>query len=664
MFVINDDQSIYATRGDIVFFTVSADDNGTGYAFQPGDIVRMKVYGKKDAETVLMQKDFPVTAVTQEVEIYLTEQDTKMGEVISKPKDYWYEIELNPYNDPQTIIGYDEDGAKVFKLFPEGEDALDAPDIEPEDIPVVDAELDMTSLRPVANQAIARAITKLEAAVKDNKTANSDLAEQMQDSDTDIKQEVAVERARIDNMVAGGTADDAEVVDIRVGADGEVYASAGTAVREQVSKIKDIKEYLKNQPGYFYPKLSANRWDASKNTELCYVNHQTGELMENSAMQSSDFIDISDNDTGYITVYGVLASGAFYTTSFRSAFYDQAKNFISGVDLNGKTTDSSYAVIEVPEGAYYFRTSITNATVVKGYMLAYGSEMIDYVPYAETYYDLSATDWTGKTWLSYGDSITAIGNNLVEGWQNYVHKYFGFGKYYGRGIGGQTYTYNKKPWFANTDGSLNSRDDKGDMTDPTTFTVPDGTTAHYGYYASWDRIKTMIPDDIKNDIDLIFLFGVNDAYFKDFSIPAFVEGATLDEAWANAAANNLGGDYDITDLVGAVASTIMKLQARCPNALIVFGTGWSGRGNDADPAANVPNYNNVGKGIWRAGKAVKEMCNYFSVNCIDIWGTTGVNPLNRAAYNADIIHPYTEAGKKALARSVISGLKGIIPNIE
>jgi hypothetical protein len=123
MFTLNDDKSIYATRGDIVFFSVSAADDGEPYKFQAGAVVRFKVYGKKDAENVVLQKDFPVVEETEKVEIFLSEEDTKIGEVISKPKDYWYEIELNPGNDPQTIIGYDEGGAKVFKLFPEGGDS-------------------------------------------------------------------------------------------------------------------------------------------------------------------------------------------------------------------------------------------------------------------------------------------------------------------------------------------------------------------------------------------------------------------------------------------------------------------------------------------------------------------------------------------------------------
>lgn len=176
MFVINqDDLSIYATRGDIVFFAVSAEDEDhVPYKFQAGDVVRIKVYGKKDAENVVLQKDFPVLDVCEKVEIFLTEDDTKIGEVISKPVDYWYEVELNPNDDPQTIIGYDEDGAKVFKLFPEGAD-VEVYEPDPEDFPVVDDELDMTSPRPVANSAIAKAFINLQAGYEATRKAVSEV---------------------------------------------------------------------------------------------------------------------------------------------------------------------------------------------------------------------------------------------------------------------------------------------------------------------------------------------------------------------------------------------------------------------------------------------------------------------------------------------------------
>lgn len=166
MFVVNEDNSIYATRGDTVFFGVTMEEDGVPQMFHAGDVVRIKIYGKKAAENVALEKDFPVTDDAERVEIYLTEEDTKIGEVISKPTDYWYEIELNPESYPQTIIGYDEDGAKIFKLFPEGAD-LEKEVITKEDIPVVDEELSLTSDRPVRNGAITRTLMQMMTAMED-----------------------------------------------------------------------------------------------------------------------------------------------------------------------------------------------------------------------------------------------------------------------------------------------------------------------------------------------------------------------------------------------------------------------------------------------------------------------------------------------------------------
>jgi hypothetical protein len=121
MIIVNEDKSIYVTRGDAGAITVAASFADGDYTFKPEDVVRMKIFEKKNCENVV--RVFHADRLTEDsTEVTIRLDDTKIGEVISKPTDYWYEIELNPDTNPQTIIGYDNEGAKVFKLFPEGGD--------------------------------------------------------------------------------------------------------------------------------------------------------------------------------------------------------------------------------------------------------------------------------------------------------------------------------------------------------------------------------------------------------------------------------------------------------------------------------------------------------------------------------------------------------------
>ena len=123
MFTINDDKSIYLTRGDIAVIEVGASStNDEPYTFKVGDIVRFSVFEKGSYDQIVIKKDVSVEKESPTVDISLYKEDTKIGDLINKPKDYWYEIELNPETYPQTIIGYDPRGPKIFRLYPEGND--------------------------------------------------------------------------------------------------------------------------------------------------------------------------------------------------------------------------------------------------------------------------------------------------------------------------------------------------------------------------------------------------------------------------------------------------------------------------------------------------------------------------------------------------------------
>lgn len=124
-------KEIHLTRGNVACleFTAKQKDISpetgetivTPYTYQVGDIVRFKVMKKGDVKVVYLSKDIRITEPTLTASFNLTADDTKIGDYINKPTTYWYEVELNPDTDPQTIIGFDKaTGAKLFVLYPEG----------------------------------------------------------------------------------------------------------------------------------------------------------------------------------------------------------------------------------------------------------------------------------------------------------------------------------------------------------------------------------------------------------------------------------------------------------------------------------------------------------------------------------------------------------------
>ena len=123
MFVVKEDQSIHITRGDfaVIEFTPKT-IAGDVHTFKSDDIVRFTVTEKGKCESVVLEKNVLITEECSTVEIYLASSDTRIGEPINRPVDYWYEISINPDTMSQTPIGYDTEGAKIFRLYPEGGD--------------------------------------------------------------------------------------------------------------------------------------------------------------------------------------------------------------------------------------------------------------------------------------------------------------------------------------------------------------------------------------------------------------------------------------------------------------------------------------------------------------------------------------------------------------
>lgn len=107
-------QNLYLTRGDAMSLQLSLSNDEK---FSVGDTIKISIVEKNDYSSVVFSKSFRISQETQTAEIYLTPAETKIGDPIKTGYVvYWYEIELN---NSITLIGFDNEGPKLFVLWPE-----------------------------------------------------------------------------------------------------------------------------------------------------------------------------------------------------------------------------------------------------------------------------------------------------------------------------------------------------------------------------------------------------------------------------------------------------------------------------------------------------------------------------------------------------------------
>lgn len=193
---------------------------------------------------------------------------------------------------------------------------------------VVDSALSSSSTNPVQNKVINTAlagkadsstVTALAATVsgKADSSTVSNLSSQVSTNTEDI----ATQTARIDNIVAlpeGSTTGDAELMDIRVKADGTTASSAGDAVREQVSGIKSAINNVEESVLDYDFLVSKSDWETS-----CRSNSDSASWMTNKIYKSGfvDHINVytgSDSTTCKVHIFKFISSAEDYCKLWKS----------------------------------------------------------------------------------------------------------------------------------------------------------------------------------------------------------------------------------------------------------------------------------------------------------------------------------------------------------
>ena len=377
------------------------------------------------------------------------------------------------------------------------------------------------------------------------------------------------------------------------------------------------------------------------------VNNNTGNVSTSSTtFRTSDFIPVT--------------AGLNYIGNFTNhlVWYKADKTYISGTNLVFSA--------EAPANAAYCRIDVnTDSKDIGTVMFVQGTALPEsYVPYYDLKFvvPLSKTlginysvlqPWVGKNVLFYGDSITAqINGDTPKSWSTHIYNALSLASVHGRGVGGQTYFWNDTTFKVDADGNYVSRGGADDNC--------------LGCFCSWQRISSMIPDAIKNSIDAIIIMGgTNDigqveeetgSGSIEWAVPVWSSENDTDTDWANATEYN-GGDYNVTTFTGAIASTIMKMQARCPNAKIIIASPlsrWNTTNHTPFAKENVT--------MQDMAEIEHKTANYMSVPFIDVTALCGINGWNYSTYISDSVHP-NAAGGKMLAAAMLSGFESLYPKL-
>lgn len=164
------------------------------------------------------------------------------------------------------------------------------------------------------------------------------------------KEDLKVLESRVSNIVAhnNDTEGNSELIDIRTGADGTVYESAGDAVRGEVSKLSNEIDDLQG------------RFETAEYTlEDGYVNYIKGIFVgKKTGLKRSGYVEVNEDDIVLISNYNRSPKVIDYRGY---ALYNTNKEFVRGVQY----TNGDDILIVIPPNVSFIAVTTDNENSIK-----------------------------------------------------------------------------------------------------------------------------------------------------------------------------------------------------------------------------------------------------------------------------------------------------------
>lgn len=497
-------------------------------------------------------------------------------------------------------------------------------------------------------------------------------------TDNSLQNQIDVEKARIDNLAQleeGSTTGDAELADIRVGINGNVYPNAGSAVRSQAKNNNElikglISGVLNNQESLTVDKLSVD----SNFTQDTYTYHQD----ENASTSSGYITYIHKQDATSFYVKGkLIIKTPIHTLKVFSRISGNTQLFYTFTNLQAGDVlylDKSITVPTSTESTVRLMIVAQNTTTEREFDLinpvflqdntvqtsgTYGFESASAgtcTKTSKTYKALATKDYVdsmasgssslyNKDFGCAGDSITAEPSGTNQ-WPYYVCTELGLLHKHNVAVGSSTYAF-KKVTYNGVDYTPQTYTESGfaGYSTKSSSQVTSATEAqqvanncakcHIEQFISEVNNNTYPEPDV-----FIFAYGTNDNPLNVGSV---------EEAFSDTLAN-----IDKFTLAGGMRYALEKITTAYPNCqcfvLNILQSAYEGYQSRPNQILK----NNIIKGV----------ADYFSIPVIDQYDNSGITRLYEVAgtqgrYLSDGLHPNNN-GRKKQAEYIVRELKNKI----